>query len=213
MLARFCLFLTLVKCAPFLNEQLSDTALRDANFQPAPAQGSSAWRESLGARGTPCAPGDRRRARRPRSPDPRPLGRARTRRQRPDRTASCNARLHAPRACAPRVPACSARLHAPRACTPHVPARPACLRAPRACTLRASAHLSAHPARVTRVLLAHLVRSDPTHSVRPDAFLCVRYLCSRLGFVVPNHTNVVVVHVHGVELVAVQDEGLACALC
>ena len=189
MLARFCLFLTLVKCALFLKEQLSDTARRDANFQPATAQGSSAWRESLGARGTPCAPGGRRRARRLRGPYPRPLGRARTRRERPDRTAGCNARLHAPRACAPRVPACSARLHAPRACTPRVPARPTCLRAPRACMLRASAHFARpRTRRVSRAsYLAHLVHSDPTHSVRPDAFLCVRYLCSRLGFVVPNH--------------------------
>ena len=89
--------------------------------------GSSAWRESLGARGTPCAPGDRRRARRHRGTDLRTSGRARTRRERPDRTAgctarprarvlACSARLHASRVCAPRVLACSARLHALRVC-------------------------------------------------------------------------------------------------
>ena len=112
--------------------------------------GSSACRESLGARDPPRALGDRRRARRFRSPDPRTLGRARTRRERPDRTAGCNARLRARRACAPRVPACSARLHVPRVCAPRVPACFARLHDPCVCAPRASAH----PACSARVLLA-----------------------------------------------------------
>ena len=98
------------------------------------------------ARGTPCAPGDRRRARRFRGPDPRPL------RARPNEK----------------------RKAGPDGWLQRAAARSACLRAPRVCVPRASAH-PACSVRVLRTCYTSCA-SDLTHLVLSNTFLGVRHL-------------------------------------
>ena len=150
---------------------------------------ATAGREFPAGRGTPCAAGDRRLARRFRGPllaDN--LWRASTRRK-AGGTAGCTcvllrarSALRAQRACVLRAPARFARLRVPRARVLRALARFALLRLRRSC---AHFYLARVPrvSRLTWRTLCALTRRTacvPTHLVVSD-------LCTRLGNSEPNH--------------------------
>ena len=157
-------------------EKQSNTARRTANFQCAPAV-AQACRELPAARTTPCAAGDRRRARRcpgpgrasPSAPEREEKGRT----GRPAATRAHGALCERPRTLTPRA---STRL--PGAHRPHTPG------AQRAHPTRTT-RFSGAQTRASGALSAH--SRDATHASPLSHSLCDRYLVPGWAPFVSNH--------------------------